>query len=127
MVSQAAATPPPQGPSGPHDAVRDVVGQWLTEQGCQVQWEQIVPYAAARNEARLDLVARVPGWAAPTYIDVTVVSAAADEPLSRGSATRPGVAADLAERKKERDYPGIPVLAVAVEEHGRLGDKARSS
>ena len=66
----------------------------------------------------------MPGRTAPVYIDLTVVSALAVEPLARGSGVRAGVAAELAERDKERAYPLIPVLPVAIEDHGRLGEKA---
>ena len=57
---------------------------------------------------------------------MTVVSAIAVGPRSKGSSTRPGVAAEIAERGKERDYPGIPVIGFAVEDHGRIGEKARA-
>ena len=109
-----------------HSAVRDVLGKWLQSHGCQVFWEQVVPAASDRAEGRIDLLVHVPGWASPVYIDVTIVSALADEPMNKGAATRPGVAAELAEVKKQRDYPYVPVIGFAIEEHGRMGEKARA-
>ena len=51
-------------------------------------------------------------------------SALSVEALSKGSPQRKGVASEVAERKKRRDYPLINVLPFAVEDHGRFGEDA---
>ena len=85
----------------------------------------MVPWAAPRRpEARMDLVVRAPGVAAPFFIDVTVVSALSVEALAGGAAVRDGAAAAIAAAGKIKDYPNCSVTPFAVEDHGRLGEEA---
>ena len=65
-----------------------------------------------------------PTLGAPAHLDTTVASALSVEALRAGSAARPGVAAELAEQGKRRDYPNIAIVPIAVEDHGRLGAPA---
>ena len=61
-----------------------------------------------------------------TYIDVVVASPVSDAALRGGSAERVGVAAELAEQRKRRDYEGaaFEVIPFAVESYGRFGEQA---
>ena len=108
-----------------HETVKHIVGAWLEEQGCQVEYEQIVPTATpGRPEARIDLVVYGPTLGAPALLDTTIASALSVEALRAGSPARPGVAAELAEQGKRRDYPNIAIVPIALEDHGRLGAPA---
>ena len=59
-------------------------------------------------------------------MDLTVVSALSIEALAKGAAQRAGVAIEIATRKKRRDYPNIAVLTFVIEDHGRIGEEART-
>ena len=108
-----------------HDAACAVLADWCRQQGCQVDREVVLPLAHPdRPEARMDLVVRAPAIDGTVWIDLTVVSALSVEALSKGSPQRKGVASEVAERKKRRDYPLINVLPFAVEDHGRFGEDA---
>ena len=72
----------------------------------------------------MDLVIHAPGYSAPFYVDLTVVSALSTEALSSGSAVRSGAAAELAARFKYRDYSNCSVIPFVIEDHGRLGEEA---
>ena len=72
----------------------------------------------------MDLIVRAPTIDGPVRVDLTVVSALSVEALEKGSPQRKGVASELAEKKKRRDYPLIPVVPFAIEDHGRFGEDA---
>ena len=61
-----------------------------------------------------------------TYLDVVVASPVSAAALDGGSAERVGVAAELAEQRKRRDYAGgsIEVIPFAVESYGRFREQA---
>ena len=114
-----------------HDAACAVLASWCEEMGCHLEpgqkpWgEVLVPWAApSRPEARMDLVVHAPGFTAPFYIDLTVVSALSSDALRQGSAVRSGAAAELGARGKYKDYPNCTLTPFVIEDHGRLGDDA---
>ena len=114
-----------------HDAACTVLSSWCEDTGChpeagQKSWgEVLVPWAApARPEAQMDLVIHVPGFIAPFYVDLTVVSALSSDALSGGSAIRSGAAPEMASRGKFRDYPNCNLTPFVIEDHGRLGEEA---
>ena len=72
----------------------------------------------------MDFVVRAADCGVPIFIDVTVVSALAQESLNCGAAKFDGVAAAIAARKKKAKYPNVDVTPFAIEEHGRLGSDA---
>ena len=87
--------------------------------------EVAMPHAAPNKpEARMDPVIHAPGVAAPIDVDLTVCCATSDEALSKGAASRDGVATELAAYKKRRKYRNISLVAFALEDHGRIGDEA---
>ena len=110
-----------------HDACCGVLREWLEDHGCLVEREVILPGASEDlPEARMDLVAHAPGISGPMYIDLTIVSAASREALSKGAASTDGAAARSAAARKRAKYPQCPVTPFVIEDHGRLGEEALS-
>ena len=72
----------------------------------------------------MDLVVHIPGRSTPAFVDVSIVSALSVEAIRGGSAAQAGKAAEIAEKAKRRDYPGVCLTPFIVEDHGRLGDDA---
>ena len=72
----------------------------------------------------MDWRIHAPGFIAPFYVDLTVVSALSSDALSGGSAIRSGAAAEIASRGKLRDYPNCNLTTFVIEDHGLLGEEA---
>ena len=109
-----------------HDGGRDILADWCEEHHCIVQREVILPLAANRAEARMDLVVYTPDSATPTYVDISIVTALSHQALASGSAKHDGKASEIAGKGKRKDYPLINVTPFIVEDHGRFGSDAVS-
>ena len=97
------------------------------ECGCIVFREQVLPTASSgHTEARMDLIVLSPNVPGRVHIDLTVVSPLSVEALSKGSALRSGSAASLAAADKQARYDNCKVYPFPVEDHGRLGESART-
>ncbi len=108
-----------------HNDLCGVLKKWCEDQGCRVESEVTLPTAIdAAPEARMDLVIRARGVPGSILVDVTVASALAAEPMSKGSSLRESVAAELAAKDKRVKYHNINVIPFVVEDHGRLGEDA---
>ena len=114
-----------------HDALRDKLAARLAQDlGVAVHKEQVLPeldFTDAQgilHPGRMDLVVALPG-AAPALLDLTVVSPwSANGPLEVAAASRDGAAAERAEDRKRRRYPGGRVVPMVLETGGRWGPAA---
>ena len=72
----------------------------------------------------MDLVIHAPYLSEPVHVDVTIVSALAQEAMAAGAARRDGAAAGVAARRKRAKYPQCTIVPFVVEDHGRFGEDA---
>ena len=108
-----------------HDNGCAALAAWCEDMGCTVHREVVFPNSTPdRPEARMDLVIHAPHLSEPVHVDVTIVSALAQEAMLAGAARRDGAAAGVAARRKRAKYPHCNVLPFVVEDHGRFGEEA---
>ena len=108
-----------------HDNGCAALAAWCEDMGCTVHREVVLPNSTSdRPEARMDLVIHAPHLSEPVHVDVTIVSALAQEAMLAGAARRDGAAAGVAARRKRAKYPHCNVLPFVVEDHGRFGEEA---
>ena len=112
-----------------HNELVSVLRRWCEKRcGCVVHIEQVLPTASdGHTLSRMDLIVHSPLLPTPLFIDLTVVSAVSREALARGSASNDGVASEIAAARKVKKYPGCEVHAFPIEDHGRLGEAARTA
>ena len=106
-----------------HDAVTKCLAQLIKKGGPLGIKVTLEPQVAAGNR-QPDI--KVERNGVVTYIDVVVASPVSEAAIGSGSAERVGVAAELAEQRKRRDYEGgsFEVIPFAVESYGRFGEQA---
>ena len=104
-----------------HDAVRDELSSWVSDQGVSTRTEQIMPkWSTSTEQARLDTVCMDPRRG-EICVDISCtdsVVAGATKRAMRSSTRR--------EQQKHKRYPGRGLVPFVLDTRGRWGREAHA-